>query len=154
MTISLCVGFFLFCLVFFCLLLAVGLLHEPLPLPLLLLGIVPVGERNVEVLILEAVGTQGLDNAAGIRRHEEAVIEDVGNRRVVDRIAVGELLDQFGDKRRLVFRMELRVNLSRIGSHPDRFLEKLFQLFLAHLHIDSHFLFLLKIFDAVTMVQS
>jgi len=57
-----------------------GLLEQRFPLSLLVLGVIPVAERNVEVVLAEPRTLQSVDNVAGVRNRIDLSVGNEGHR--------------------------------------------------------------------------
>ena len=101
------------------LMLLTGHFQQAVPLDLLILGVIPIAERNVELVAGKTSVAESAVNSASVRSNENLTIIDKADRGVIHRIATIELRSQPHEVESF-FLVELRENRYHTRIHPDR----------------------------------
>ena len=115
---------------------------QVVPLNLLMLGVIPVAERDVELVAGKTSFAESAVNSASVWSNENFTLINKADRGVIHRIATIELRSQPHEVESF-FLVELRENRYHTRIHPDRVDLQILHAFA------NHFFYLLKNFFAV-----
>ena len=111
--------FLLYIFIYHLLMLLTGHFQQAVPLDLLILGVIPIAERDVELVAGKTSVAESAVNSASVRSNENLTIIDKADRGVIHRLATIELRSQPHEVGSF-FLVKLRVNHYHTRIHPDR----------------------------------